>query len=108
MPLVVRQRTALPGEPNYGFVDRYTPAHMLWGVFLGLSGMSWPLALGLSIAWEVLEHPLKDHLPEMFPNATQDTWMNSVGDIGANMIGYTLGHKLGLVRGAAMALKGMR
>jgi hypothetical protein len=90
----MRTRTALPGEPNYGFADRYTPWHCFWGVFLGLSGMSWPVALGLSIAWEIIEHPLKNKLPEAFPNATQDTWMNSAGDVGANMLGYLMGRKL--------------
>jgi hypothetical protein len=94
MSTPLKMRTARPGEPNHGLVDRYTPWHVFWGVFLGLSGMSWPVALGLSVLWEIAEHPLKNKLPEMFPNATQDTVTNSAGDVGANMLGYLMGRKI--------------
>jgi hypothetical protein len=88
-------RRARPGEPNHGLVDRYTPWHVVWGGIMGMSGIvSWPVALGLSIAWEILEHPLKDHVPVLFPKSTQDTLANSAGDIAANMIGWSLGHRL--------------
>lgn len=90
----VPTRTALPGTPCYPMFDRYTPLHMIWGTFLGASGMSIPTALALSIGWEFLEHPLKEYVPEWFPCADQETLQNSTGDVLANMLGYFLGRKV--------------
>ena len=88
-PVVGAQRTALPGEDNYGFVDRFTAAHAAFGVLAGLGRLpAWAtLASGLFFDL-VIERKFKDAWPEIWPNPTQDTWQNITGDTIAMMLGW--------------------
>jgi hypothetical protein len=83
------QRTALPGEDNYGFVDRFTAAHAAFGVLAGLGRLSFGATLAAGLFFDlVIERQFKDKWPELWPNPTQDTWQNITGDTIAMMIGW--------------------
>ena len=89
--LVQGQRTALPGEDNYGFVDRYTAGHAAFGVLGGLARLPWWAMLGSGLFFDlVIERQFKDKWPEIWPNSTQDTWQNITGDTIAMMLGWKL------------------
>lgn len=87
-------RIASPGEINGDVVDRFTLAHGAAGVLAGSVGVGPLGALALAVGWEIVERPLKRALPGAFPNATQDTWGNMVGDVGAFMIGWFIANRL--------------
>jgi hypothetical protein len=82
------EREALPGEVNGDALDRFTLAHAAAGVLMGLGRLPWWAALGLAIAWEVAENPLKDRFPGVFPHATHDRPCNAVADTCAVMAGW--------------------
>lgn len=87
--VVGQQRTALPGEDNYGFVDRFTAAHAAFGVMAGLGRLSWAVTLASGLFFDlVIERQFKDRWPELWPNPTQDTWQNITGDTIAMMLGW--------------------
>ena len=85
----MKQRLALPGEINGDPIDRFTLAHLGWGAAFGAAGAPWWVALLSSVVWDVLlEPPLKDHFPRIFPNATQDTPQRVATDTAAWMLGW--------------------
>jgi hypothetical protein len=93
--LVGAQRTALPGEDNHGFVDRYTVGHAAFGVLGGLARLPWWGMLASGLVWDlIIERQFKDAWPELFPNPTQDTWQNIAGDTVAMMAGWKLANLL--------------
>jgi hypothetical protein len=58
---VGQQRTALPGEDNHGFIDRYTAGHAAFGVLGGLARLPWWGMLASGLAWDlVIERRFKD------------------------------------------------
>jgi hypothetical protein len=84
------QRTALPGEINYAPIDRYSLAHGFIGVALGLAGLGFWQTVGIAVAWEVLEHFLKNLVPAVFAYPSQDTLVNSFGDVISTMMGWAV------------------
>ncbi len=86
---MLRQRTAVPGEINHALFDPYSLVHGLVGVVaaLGLRLGLWA-TLAIAVGWEVAEHILKNLAPQAFPHPTQDTLMNSVGDIISTLVGW--------------------
>ena len=93
--LVVGQRTALPGEDNYGFIDRFTAGHAAFGVLAGLGRLPWWATLTSGLFFDlVIERKLKDAWPSLWPNSTQDTWQNITGDTIAMMLGWGLARAL--------------
>lgn len=83
------QRTALPGEDNYGFVDRFTAAHAAFGVLAGLGRLPAWATLTTGLVFDlVIERHFKNVMPDVWPNPTQDTWMNITGDTIAMMLGW--------------------
>lgn len=75
-----------------GPVDQYTLGHGLVGILLGMWRMPWYGALGISVAFELLENfALKPALPQMFPEGHRDTFANSTLDIVSWMAGYGFG-----------------
>lgn len=92
---VGQQRTALPGEDNYSFVDRYTAGHAAFGVLAGLGRLPWWATLASGLFFDlVLERVGKDAWPELWPNPTQDTWQNIAGDTVAMMAGWKIANLL--------------
>jgi hypothetical protein len=84
------QRTALPGEINHAPVDRYSLAHGFIGVALGLAGLGFWQTVGIAVGWEILEHVLKDLVPALFAYPSQDTLVNSFGDVISTMLGWAV------------------
>lgn len=85
------QRTALPGEDNYGFVDRFTAAHASYGVLAGLGGLPAWATLASGLVFDlIIERHFKNVMPNVWPNPTQDTWQNIAGDTVAMMIGWKI------------------
>ena len=72
--------TALPGEINYPLVDRWTVGHAALGSVLGLIKMPAWATITIAVGWEIIERPLKNQFPDMFPHSTQDTFANSLMD----------------------------
>ena len=61
--------------------DRWTVAHALVGVAYGAAGLDAAEALILAVLWEVVENPMKDRLPALFPEAQHDAPANVAGDV---------------------------
>lgn len=81
-----------PGEQP--LLDRWTGGHAAVGVLYGsLTTMPWWTVLGLAIAWEVVENPIKDRVPRFFPDAKHDTYPNAAMDAAAVMLGFWLGRR---------------
>ena len=78
---------------NTQLVDRYTLVHAASGFVLGRVGAPWWAALGVSIAWELAEPSLKRSPTwrRWFPDPTQDTLTNAVGDTLGLMGGWYAG-----------------
>jgi hypothetical protein len=84
------QRKALPGEINYPPVDRYSLAHGLIGVAAGLAGFGFWQTMGIAVGWEIVEHVLKNLVPPLFAYPSQDTLVNSFGDVISTMLGWAV------------------
>ena len=84
------QRTAQPGEINYAPVDRYSLAHGLIGVAAGLAGFGFWTTFAIAVGWEVLEHFLKNLVPAIFAYPSQDTLVNSFGDVLSTLLGWAV------------------
>lgn len=76
-------------------VDRYTVAHGMLGYVFGLWGAPWYVALGTSLLFEFVEDGLKRVAPSVFPDATPDTWANSLLDTTAWMAGWGVAQAVG-------------
>lgn len=83
-------RLAKPGEINYHMFDRYSLIHVLKGMAVQVLGRDLPRTVRLALFWEIAERPLKVHYPELFPNATQDTLANMVGDVLSTTGGWMI------------------
>jgi hypothetical protein len=84
------ERTAVPGEINYAPLDRYSLLHGLVGVAAGLMGLGFWQTFAIAVGWEVVEHVLKNIVPALFAYPTQDTLVNSIGDVLSAMVGWSL------------------
>lgn len=82
------QRQARRNEINGAPVDRFTIGHAAVGVIMGLKGMPFWAAATVAIGWELIENPLKDRFPDMFPVPTHDTFENAAFDAMAMMAGW--------------------
>lgn len=88
MAFGLAQRTARPGEINGDPLDRYTIGHFAAGVLLGLGRVPLGWTIVLAIGWELVERPLKDAYPGLFPHASQDTFANAALDATAVVAGW--------------------
>jgi hypothetical protein len=75
-----------PGEQP--LVDRFSFGHAAVGVLYGATGVPWWGAAVAAVTWEVIEDPLKERLPAVFPDACYDTVENAVADALFVMAGY--------------------
>jgi hypothetical protein len=87
----MRQPLARPGEINYPPVDRYSLAHGFIGVAAGMAGFGFWQTVGIAVAWEILEHFLKNVVPAVFAYPSQDTLVNSFGDVISTLLGWAVG-----------------
>jgi hypothetical protein len=98
------QRIAGPGEYNHALFDVYSLAHGSVGVIAALVlGLGFWATLALAAGWEVVEHVGKNFAPSLFPYPTQDTFVNSVGDVLSTLIGWSIGKLVSRRGGAAGA-----
>ena len=73
---------------NYAPVDRYTIAHFAAGEIMGAARLPfWAVAL-VAVSWELLERPMKDAHPTLFPRQTQDSLANATFDALAMVGGW--------------------
>jgi len=73
---------------NQSALDRYTAGHAAVGVVYGALGLSLLSTAALAVAWEVLENPLKDNFPLVFPQASHDSLANAGADVVAVLVGW--------------------
>jgi hypothetical protein len=84
-------RRASRGETNYYPFDRFSVLHAIGGAVMGLAGVRTDQALFIGAGWELVEPQLKEIDPKAFPNSTQDTLANALGDIACVMGGFLAG-----------------
>ena len=89
---MVAQRIAGPGEFNHALFDVYSLAHGSVGIIAAVVvGLGYWATLALAVGWEVAEHFGKNLAPRLFPYPTQDTLVNSVGDVLSTLVGWSIG-----------------
>ena len=76
---------------NTELFDRFTLFHLLAGYAAKKFGISFTKTILLSIAFELLESPLKQANPDLFPHPSPDTPTNMIGDTIAVIVGWNLG-----------------
>jgi hypothetical protein len=82
-------------EPNKEAVDQWTPVHVLAGTTAGAVGLSFPLAMGLAAAYEVVEYA--HEWPKgsvIFGSKRPESGINVVTDLVVFAAGWWLGRKL--------------
>jgi hypothetical protein len=75
---------------NQSFVDAMSLVHIGVGIGFGLFRVRLWQTLLIAIAWEVAEHVLKIHWPQMFMFPSQDTLTNATGDVLCAGLGWGL------------------
>ena len=76
---------------NTELFDRFTLFHLLAGYVAKNFGLSLSKTILFSIAFELLESPLKQSNPDLFPHPSPDTPKNMFGDTIAVLVGWQLG-----------------
>lgn len=76
---------------NQELFDRFSLLHLASGYMAKKLGFGFGITLLGSIVFEVLEVRLKNDYPNMFPNPSQDSSLNMLGDSIAVMAGWYLG-----------------
>ena len=76
---------------NTELFDRFTLFHLLAGYAAKKFGISFTTTILFSIAFELLESPLKQANPDLFPHPSPDTPTNMIGDTIAVIVGWNLG-----------------
>ncbi len=80
---------AQPGQINGDVFDRFTFAHASVGASAAAMGFGLMPTVLLALFWELIERPLKDKFPQAFPNASQDTAPNAIGDVLGVLAGWS-------------------
>jgi hypothetical protein len=75
---------------NQSFVDAMSLVHIGVGIGFGLFRVPLWLTLVIAVAWEVAEHVLKIHHPQMFMFPSQDSLANATGDVLCAALGWVL------------------
>jgi hypothetical protein len=83
--------TTKPNPVNRKPIDRFTLAHAAVGLLLGLGRVKAPAVAALAVGWELVENPLKDRYPQVFPHPSHDTAANATCDALAVLAGWALG-----------------
>lgn len=76
---------------NRSALDKWTFAHLGLGAVLRYRGWSFGQALALAVVWEIIEWPL---LESRIPGRRNESRINLVTDIAANMVGWSLAKNL--------------
>ena len=94
--VVGAQRTALPGEDNFGWIDRYTAGHAAFGILGGLARLPWWGMLASGLFWDlVIRAPVQGRVAgDLSQSPPRDTWKNITGDTIAMMLGWKVANLL--------------
>ena len=87
-------REAQPGQINYSLVDRWFLGHVAAGAALSLLGVGFGHTMAFAAGWELLERPIKDAAPGLFPHPEQDTPQNILGDLAGNALGWWIAERM--------------
>ena len=79
---------------NQEAFDRFTLGHFGMGMALGAARATWPGILIMAIGWEIIERPMKENIPALFPQATQDSLLNATVDAISMIAGWYVTRKL--------------
>lgn len=69
-------------------VDKYTLGHLAWGGVLAALGVPFWGVFAMSVGFELLEQPLKVHLPGLFPEPVRDSIENQIMDTVGVLSGW--------------------
>jgi hypothetical protein len=75
---------------NHAFLDAMSLIHLGVGIGFGLFRIRLWLTLLVAVLWEVAEHVLKIHEPQMFVFPSQDSLRNAAGDVLCALVGWAL------------------
>jgi len=82
-----------PWNINQDLLDPYTLVHALAGWSFAKLGISFSWTVLSAVAWEIVEPWLKQKYPDQFPNPSRDAGFNKFTDIGAMLLGWSLGNE---------------
>lgn len=71
-------------------IDKFTLGHMAWGGILAVVGIPFWGAFFASVVFEAIENPLKEKIPELFPEPVFDPPGNMVMDTLGVLAGWSL------------------
>lgn len=78
-------------EPvNKNIVDRYTYGHFGVGMFIGAWNAPEWLAVLIAVGYEIIEHPIKQKLSNIFPTKTDESFKNAAMDAVTMYAGYKI------------------
>lgn len=83
---VKRAVPAVPKSP----IDKYTLGHMAWGAVLATVGIPFWGAFVASVVFEMIENPMKKHIPFIFPEPIPDPIGNQVMDTIGVLTGWAI------------------
>jgi len=68
-------------------IDRWSSGHLALGAIYGITTVPWQAILAASVAWELLENPVKKRFPNLLPGDEPDSFGNAAMDVAATMFG---------------------
>jgi hypothetical protein len=86
---------------NHSLFDAMSLVHVAVGLGFRLFRIQLWLTMLVAVTWEVAEHVLKIHYPQMFVFPSQDSLANAVGDIVCALVGWLLAGRLTRARPGA-------
>jgi hypothetical protein len=88
---------------NQSFLDGMSLIHLGVGMAMGLFRLPLWVVLVVTVGWEVAEHVLKIHYPEMFVFPSQDSLANATFDVLCALLGWGLAGPISRARGRSRA-----
>ncbi len=82
-------KRAVPEVPKSP-IDVYTIGHLAWGAILASIGVPFWGAFAASVVFEIVENPMKKHIPQLFPETVLDPPGNQVMDTVGVLAGWAL------------------
>ena len=77
-------------NPNFGWFDKFTIAHVSAGALLAFTGLPWWAVLGGAVVFELIEPRMQAFFPQWRLSSTRETAQNSVADIAVAMAAWWL------------------
>jgi hypothetical protein len=90
---------------NQAMFDAMSLVHLGVGMCMRLFRLPLWLAALIAVAWEIAEHVLKAHWPQMFVFPSQDSLANASGDVACALVGWLVAGAISGARGRRRALR---